>query len=567
MTERRGSGAIAICVALTGLLGSSWTAFAVPTLDATVGLAGRVVPGQPAPIRVTLADVPSGATLLRITQDVGNAWRGETAMSFEMRVSATPRGDVEAAIPIYDAVRPLRLELLAVDGRRLAEKDVELRPRRVEDAFQVAVGAFSVPLPNPAASVSLPDLPKTWSAYAAAESVWIGRTRGGLDAEQWDAMARWVLSGGSLVVFAGAGLFVLDAPRLRDLLPVRNPTLADRGDDAPAVTGDLRRGATVLASREGAPWLVGRRYGGGNVLLVTTDALTLDADELVEIRRHVPSARTLSLAGLASELLDLQPVDRPSRWVAALLTLLGAVALPAVVARLGGRRSAAPALCAAFAILALFSWIYTDSTRVGSDLYRLDAHVLVEGALGLSVSSCALTSASHQPVTASVGVDAIPYEPLPPSFESRARDVTYRDGAARMAFAPGERRVLVTQSEAPVRFRAWLAGDEELRLTNRGPRAIENALLLVDGEVFRLPPLDPGEGTVYLSSAASNSMRPLGPAEGAIDRLFALATESFALGQGAWLVAGEISESRGAEGGASAHARNVTLYVVEVGRD
>jgi len=51
MTERRGSGAIAICVALTGLLGSSWTAFAVPTLDATVGLAGRVVPGQPAPIR------------------------------------------------------------------------------------------------------------------------------------------------------------------------------------------------------------------------------------------------------------------------------------------------------------------------------------------------------------------------------------------------------------------------------------------------------------------------------------------------------------------------------------
>jgi len=567
MMGRRRQSAIAIFLTFAGFVVGSWAVFAASTFDVTVGLAGRVVPGRLAPIRLTFADLPSGATRLCITQHIGNAWRGETTLSYEIPVPDTDCGDVEVAIPIYDAARPLRVLLLSADGRRLAERDVELRSRTVDDAFQVAVGAFSVPLPGQAASVSLADLPKTWSAYAAAESVWIGRVRSGLDAEQWDALARWVLSGGSLVVFAGADLFVLDAPRLRDLLPILNPSLAERGDNAPALTGDLRSGAITLARREGVPWLIQRRYGGGNVLLVTTDALALDAAELSEIRSHTPSSRGLCLVGAASEFLDLQPIDRPSRWVAAVLTSLAAVTLPAVVGRLGGRRWAAPVLCAAFAVLALFSWIYTDSARVGSDLYRTNATVLIEGSLGVSVSSSALCSASRQPVTAGVGVDAVPYEPLPPSFEPGSRDATYRDGAVRITFAPGERRVLVTQSDAPVEFRARLTGDEELRLSNRGSRVIEDALLLVDGEVLPLPPLEPGEGTVYLSDSASDTMGPLGPEGGPLGRLFALVKDSLTLERGTWLVAGEITERMRTDGGTSAHARDVTLYVVEVGRD
>ncbi|MDD5264173.1 MAG: hypothetical protein PHU43_04965 [Candidatus Bipolaricaulis sp.] len=558
---------MAVFLALTGALLTASTVSASSPFDVAVGLASRVVPGRLTPIRLTFVDRPSGASRVRITQDVGNVWRGETTMSFEIPVCESDRNGFEVAIPIYDAARPLRVELLSPDGRRLAEREVELRSRRVDDAFQVAVGAFPVPLPGQAASASVAELPTTWSAYDGAESVWIGRVRDELDADQWDALARWVLCGGSLVVFAGSGLFLLDASRLRDLLPILNPTLAERGDGVPVLTGDLRSGASVLAGREGVPWLVGRRYGAGNVLLVTTDALALDVAELTEIRSHAPSAGRLSLVGVASDFLDLQPIAPPRRWVAALLTLLAAVTLPAVVARLGERRSTAPALCTAFAILALLSWMSTDAAHVGTDLYRTNTHVLIEGDLGVSLSASALCSASRQPVMVSVGVDALPYEPLPPSFEPGSHDVAYRDGAARIAFAPRERRILVTQSDVQTRFQVRMAGDEELRLTNRGSRAIKDALLLVDGEVVPLPPLEPGECTVYLSSPSSDATCSLGPEGGSLDRLFVLVRDSLALDRGTWLVAGETTEMVRTEGGASSHARDVTLYVVEVGRD
>ncbi|MCX6094600.1 MAG: hypothetical protein NTY63_07275 [Candidatus Bipolaricaulota bacterium] len=567
MTGRRRLKGFAVFLALAGLLAGHTSVCLASTFDVVVGLAGRVVPERLAPIHLTLTGLPSGAARLRVTQNVGNAWRGETTMSFEIPLAESDRGDFEEIIPIYDAALPLRLELLSADERRLAEREVDLRSRRVDAPFPVGVGAFSAPLPGQAASLSSAELPKKWSAYDAAESVWIGRTRGGLDGDQWDALARWVFSGGSLVVFTGADFFLLDAPRLRDLLPVANPTLTERGDGVRVLTGDLRSGATLLATKEKVPWLVERRYGAGNVLLVTADAFTVDDAELAEIRSHVSSAGALQLAGAASDLLDQQPIDHPGRWVATLLTVLAVVALPAVIGRLEGRRSAAPALCAVFAALALFAGVCTDSARVGSDLYRTNASVSIEGSLGVSVSCSALCSAARQPVTVRVGVDAVPYEPLPRSFESGSYDMAYRDGAAQITLAPGGRRFLIAESDAPVRLRARLAGDEELRLTSRGSRILADALLLLDGEVFVLPPLEPGEVTIYLANPSSESTRSLGPEGGSLDRLLAAAADSLPLRRGAWLVAGEITETKHAESGVRTRVRDVSLYVVEVERD
>ncbi|MEN6368941.1 MAG: hypothetical protein ABFD77_04495 [Thermotogota bacterium] len=566
MTRRRRPKGVAIFLALAGLVAGDVTALAAPTFDVAVGLAGRVVPDRLAPIYLTPVDLPSGAVRLRVTQNVGNAWRGETTMSFEVPLAPFDRGDFEEVIPLYAAALPLRLELLSADGRRLAGREIELRSRRVDAPFPVGVGAFSTLLHDQAAFLSSAELPRKWSAYDAAESVWIGRTRGGLDGDQWDALARWVLSGGSLVVFTGADFFLLDAPRLRDLLPVANPTLAERGDGSRVLAGDLRRDATVLATKAKAPWLIERRYGSGNVLLVTTDALAVDAADLLEIQSHVVSAGALSLAGTASDLLDLQPIDHPSRWVAALLVVLAVITLPAVI-RSKGHRSSTPVLCAAFAAFALFSWVYTDSAQVESDVYRTEADVSIEGSLGVSVSCSALVSASRQPVTANVGVDSIPCEPLPRSVESGSRDMAYRDGAAQITLVPGERRFLTTRSDVPVHLRARLDGDEELRLANREPRKIADALLLVDGEAFVLPPLEPGESTIYLANPSSGRTYSLGPEGGSLDRLLAAAASFLSLGRGVWLVAGEITETKRTEGGIRTRVRDVSLYIAEVGRD
>ena len=567
MTRRRRRVLLAVSLALAGLVGGYAAVRAATTFEVVVGLGDHVVPGRLAPIRLTFTGLPGDAARLRVLQDVGNAWRGETTMSFEVPLVLSDAGDCEEVFPLYDVAFPLRIELLSANGRVLAQKEVELRSKKEDEPFPVVVGAFSTPFADQSVLLSPAELPRDWSAYAAAESVWIGRTRDGLDADRWDALARWVLSGGTLVVFTGGDFFLLDAPRLRDLLPIANPILTEREDGTRALTGDLRGDAAVLLSKEGVPWLVAARYGGGSVLFVSTDAFSQDREEFAEIRGHVPPARALSLVEATSDLLDRQPIDHPDAWVAVLLVGLAVISLSSLVARREWRPSMGLALLGVFGFLVLASCLYTDPQRVGSDIYRTDTRLSVYSSLGISVSCSALFSSSQQPAEAEVRLDSAPFEPLPRSFEPGSYDLSYSEGIARMELAPGERRLLATQEAAPARLQARLTGDEEVRLTSRLPRRIPDVLLLIDGEAFLLPAIEPREATVYLGSPLPSGMVHLGVEGGPLERLLAAAARTLPLDRGAWLVAGEVTEMRRAGDGARTRVRDVSLYVVEVERD
>jgi len=567
MTRRRRRILLAVSLALAGLVAGHAAVRAATTFEVVVGLGGHVVPGRLAPIRLTLTGLPGDAARLRVLQDVGNAWRGETTMSFEVPLVLSDAGDCEEVFPLYDVALPLRIELLSANGRVLAQKEVELRSKKEDEPFPVGVGAFPTPFADGSVLLSPAELPRDWSAYAAAESVWIGRTREGLDADRWDALARWVLSGGTLVVFTGGDFFLLDAPRLRDLLPIENPILTEREDGTRALTGDLRGDAAVLLSKEGVPWLIAGRYGGGSVLFVSTEAFSLDREEFAEIRGHVPPARALSLVEATSDLLDRQPIDHPDAWAAVLLVGLAVIALLSLVARREWRPSMGLALLGVFGLLALSSHLYTAS-RVVNDLYHTETRVSVYGSLGISVSCSALFSSSWQPAEAEVRLDSAPLELLPRSFESGSCDLSYVDGTAQMKLAPGDRRFLTALGTASAVLQARLTGDAEVHLASRLPRRIPDALLLVDGEAFLLPALEPREeATVYLGSPLPSGRVHLGVEGGPLERLLAAAARTLPLDQGAWLIAGEVTEMRRVGDGARTKVRQVSLYVVEVGRD
>jgi len=570
MTRRRRRVLLAASLALAGLVAGHAPARAETTFDVVVGLGDHAVTGRLAPIRLTLPGLTGDVARLRILQDVGNAWRGETTMSFEVPLVLSDAGDCEEVLPLYDVALPLRIELLSADGRVLAQKEVDLRSKKEDEPFPVGVGFFSTPFADRSVLLSPAELPRDWSAYAAAESVWIGRTRNGLDADRWDALARWVLSGGTLVVFTGGDFFLLDAPRLRDLLPIANPILTEREDGTGVLTGDLRGDAAVLQSKGGVPWLIARRYGGGSVLFVSTDAASLNREESAEIRGHVPRARALSLVEATSDLLDQQPIDHPDAWAAALVVGLAIIALLSLVARCEWRPSRGLALLGVFGLLALSSclYLYANPSRVVSDMYQTNTRVSVYGSLGVSVSCSALFSSSRRPAEVDVRLDSAPFELLSRSFESGSYNLAYHEGTARIELAPGERRLLAAQETVPARLQARLNGDEEVRLTSRLPQRIPDALLLIDGEAFLLPALEPREeATVYLGSPLPSGRVHLGVEGDPLERLLAAAARTLPLDQGAWLVAGEVTEMWREGGGARTKVRDVSLYVVEVVRD
>jgi hypothetical protein len=553
---------VALCSLALGYVGAR----AAYALDVAVGLGGHVVPGYLAPIRLSFIDPPGDVACLRVLQNVRNAWGGEARMSFEFPMVLSDAGDCEEVIPLYDVEQPIRVELLAASGMVLAEQEVGLRPEEKDAPFPVGVGALSAPFADRAVLVSPAELPRTWSAYAAVESVWIGRTRDGLDADRWDALACWVLSGGTVVVFTGGDFFLLDAPRLRDLLPIANPVLMKREGGTRVLAGDLRDDAAVLLSKEGLPWLIAGRYGGGSVLLVTTDALSLDFEESAELLRRIPPARTLSLVAATSDLLDRQPVDHPDTWAATLLVGLVVIALSLLVARREWRPSMGLALLGVFGLLTLSSYLYT-APRVVNDVYRTETRVSVYGSLGISVSCSALFSSSPRSAEVEVRLDGVPAEILPRRFGSGSYDLSYVDGTAQMKLAPGDRRLLTALGTASTVLQARLTGDAEVHLASRLPRRIPDALLLVDGEAFPLPAIEPRDVTLHLGEPLPSGTYRLGVEGGPIERLLAAAAHTFPLDQGAWLVAGEVTEMRRTGDGARTTVRQVSLYVVEVGRD
>ncbi len=555
-------------VSLAGLLialGLTGGVDGADVADVTIGLGGRVVTGFPAPLRVARGSLPGNVARLRVVQNAGNAWLAGAAICYEVPIVPSEADGCEEIVFIYDVALPLRVEFLSADGQVVAQKEVELRSLSEEGPFPVGVGDFPTRLPDPFVVLSPADLPRDGVGYGSAESVWIGQTRGELNAGQWDALARWVLSGGSLVVFTGADFFLIDSPRLRELLPIGDPEVTASDDGASTLTGALRTGGTVLASKGGAPWIVSRHYGGGTVTLVSTDATSLDREELQEIRGLVPSARSLSLVGIASDLLDLQPVDRPDMRAALVLVGLCLIAVPALAAR-RNRKPSLAVLVGVFGLLAVSSYLYAVPRTV-SDVYQTNVRLKVGRSLGLSVTCSASVSAARKPVKVPVQAGGTAYEVLPPGAWSGAYSVSVIGGAAWIELEPGARRLLSMQRDEPALAQARLTHERELLVTGSFPVSMTHARLLLDGEVFTLSPLVTDGSVLGLGSPVRRDSNARGANDRVVEQLLDAARRMLPLEQGAWLVAGEMTTAMSAGTGTRIRSRDVTLYLVEAERD
>lgn len=547
--------------ALVIVVAATVTIRGAPTLDVSVGLGGRVVPGRPAAVRLAIADPLSEVARLRIVEGVGAPGRERAVLSIEAQADVT-----EHVLPIATGWATLRVELLSADGRALATRDVDLTAAGEATPFSVWVGTFSAPRVDRAVAVRADDLPNHAASFAAAHTVWIGRPRDRIDARRWDAIAGWVLSGGSLVVFTGADAFLLDAPRWRDLLPITDLELTEAAGGTRMLAGTLRPSAEVLRWKDGAPWIIAGRYGIGSVLLVCTDAHSLDQETVGEIAALAPPARAPQLEQAAAEFLDRQPVDLPDPLAALALTVLGAAAIPAIALRRRPRPAAPLVAIAAFGLLALASALYTRPPRAGYELYQTHVQLSIFGSIGTSMTWSAAFSASTEPEVALLWMGHAPSESTRRGYGSMSAVAYSPDGEARIVLAPGERRLLAARAPSSTGLGAAMAGDETMRLTNRLGRRIEDALVLIDGKAFAVPAIDPGETSIVLSSAGT-APRQLGARGGPVDVLLAEVARGGALDRGVWLIAGDVVDERRLGEGGRTSLRSIRLYVVEVGHD
>jgi len=127
------------------------------------------------------------------------------------------------------------------------------------------------------------DAPDRAAGYQSLSVLVLGAGAERMRPEQWDAIRRWVLDGGSLILTGGAGASYLRVPQAADLLPVTSlhdetistltlpQPILDRplpGGPIALVSGKLQPGATAPALQGADEVLARQTLGTGTVLLV-----------------------------------------------------------------------------------------------------------------------------------------------------------------------------------------------------------------------------------------------------------------------------------------------------------
>ncbi|MEW5826884.1 MAG: hypothetical protein AB1778_08665 [Candidatus Bipolaricaulota bacterium] len=528
--------------------------------DATLGLGGYVVPGRPAPLHVEGTPAERQAVSLQVLQVAGSPLEPQARKDVEIALAPAASASYRGVLLVHETVFPVVLRLMDADRVVVAEREVNLRARQRAVPFAVGVGRLPALLAESVVALDAADLPADWAAYAAAESVWIGVIPGGLGSASWDALARWVVAGGSLAVLGGEDLALLDAPRLRDLLPIaRSPWTVDRSD-AEGEGPQLREGASILAEREGKPWIFARRYGMGTVTLIDGDPDALTAGDAEVVRRLVPRAQTLSLETVTDEFLEAMALDRPSA-VSAWSLLALCLGLTRWAAR---RRRAAAWLVTVSLALSAGALLYGLPHTV-SDVYRADVRVSWLGPVGVSLACSSLQSATRAVCEVALPLGGTPYEisrltgpPAPAAYE-------VAEGVVRFELASHERRLFAACADAGEELEATLNEDGTLRLASRLPEIWPAAWLVTEGRAYRLPAVKPGEDRVRVEDLPHVTAYPEYALNPALDRVLTVVAPLLAGEGNAWLVAGEVRSARSSPGTLT-RVSSVHVIVAEVKR-
>lgn len=541
---------------------------ALPQIEVDLGFAGRFVPGRMTPIHLIVSGVERPFSgYFRITEEIGNTWRGEASSLIEIPIPLISNGEYEQLLPLYDFTHPLKVFLCASDGTPVASAEVSLRDRKREGAFPLLVGAFPTPVDTEAVAVASSDLPVHWLAYDGVKSLWVGRIQAGLSHEQWAAIARWTLAGGTLVLFSGADFYPLDSPVLRELIPISNPSLTMGEDGVRILSGEARPGSRYIGERaDGSTLLFVRNYGAGTVLLIPVSAFDLTVEESVAIRAGVPPAKVVSLSGLNADLLEEMPVDRPGFSVVFLVVGISLMSLTLIVSKVRSPKRIVLSLISVASVLSVLSGLYLNQAKLVNDVCTLKTTLYVEASLGYQID-CYGLFANRTTTVRCGGEEALPVmEVLPRDLRNVDYDVGWVKGEGlSLQLTHGERRALRWGEDCTIPITIRYAGDEEVEIENGLPTSLSEAYLLVDGQAFSLGEIGIGTWSYTLDEGIPFARIQLHDAS--LAAFYDTIEPWYSVDKGVWLIGGRVSDALVVQDGVRQKVRVVSLYVLAGGED
>ena len=541
---------------------------ALPQIEVDLGFAGRFVPGRMTPIHLIVSGVERPFSgYFRITEEIGNTWRGEASSLIEIPIPLISNGEYEQLLPLYDFTHPLKVFLCASDGTPVASAEASLRDRKQEGAFPLLVGAFPTPVDTEAVAVASSDLPVHWLAYDGVKSLWVGRIQAGLSHEQWEAIARWTLAGGTLVLFSGADFYPLDSPVLRELIPISNPSLTMGEDGVRILSGEARPGSRYIGERaDGSTLLFVRNYGAGTVLLIPVSAFDLTVEESVAIRAGVPPAKVVSLSGLNADLLEEMPVDRPGFSVVFLVVGISLMSLTLIVSKVRSPKRIVLSLISVASVLSVLSGLYLNQAKLVNDVCTLKTTLYVEASLGYQID-CYGLFANRTTTVRCGGEEALPVmEVLPRDLRNVDYDVGWVKGEGlSLQLTHGERRALRWGEDCTIPITIRYAGDEEVEIENGLPTSLSEAYLLVDGQAFSLGEIGIGTWSYTLDEGIPFARIQLHDAS--LAAFYDTIEPWYSVDNGVWLIGGRVSDALVVQDGVRQKVRVVSLYVLVGGED
>jgi hypothetical protein len=433
-------------IVLPALLLAALSASATPQLDVELGLAERFVPGTLTPICVKIAGVDTFTGSLVLTQKAGNPWRGEAISRVKIPLTLAGGGKLERLIPIYDFTHPLAVSLLDQGEKVLAEVKIDLRSRMREAAFPLAVGVLPFPFAEELVAIDEEALPHSWPAYEALSSLWVGHIAKGLPEDSWNAIGHWVSAGGTLILLTGEDFYLLDSPILRALLPLANPRLSLGENGVQILHGEKRPNTRTLLSRKGDPLLFLRRYGAGEVYLVTTSAFNLEETDFKAIAAQITPARLIDLTQANAAILERTPLQRPAYLAGVLLVLSCLAGYSLVVLRVKSNKRMLVLLLATSSILCLSSGFYTNQTKVVNSIYEVKTSLYAQTSFGYQIDYYGLFATMDGRAKVKVRGQMPIIQELPRSLQQHSFDIDWVEGE-------GIARATARGTPLPARFR------------------------------------------------------------------------------------------------------------------
>jgi hypothetical protein len=520
-----------------------------------------------APIRITFTDTEPFTGTLKVTQRIGNAWRGEATAVREIPITLTGRTDKEEILPIYDFAHPLEVSLLGSTDIPLATQQIDLRPWRRDRAFPLTIGAFPHLLNPEAVSAAQSELPSFWAGYQAVSSLWIGRLERTPSCEQWNAIGQWVLAGGTLVLFTGEDFYRLDTLCLKNLFPLTDLDLQPEEDGLYTLHGKKRPGTEVLLmTEEETPLLLSRRYGTGTVFLVTRSVFALPASDLDWIQTHIPPAQSqlVSLAAPCQDLLARTTLDRPGYPTAFLIVILSLTTLSLATFFTKTTKKRLLWISGATIGLCLLSGLYLNQTKLVKDIYIIKTSICIQDSLGFELNYLDLFATRDTPVNVNIEVrdqEALVQE-LPVTMQNYCFDISWQQGrGATLFLKKREERTLVSFSSQAPPLSVTQATDALVSIKNGLNRELNHAFLIVDGKAFSLGQIKVGTEQ-YRIEKSETPFQEASVGDASVNLLYQSLVGYLPLQQDVWLVGGWEYVSRERQTDTWLKVRDVYLYVI-----